>query len=121
MSEIDLDGLVRLILDRHHGARTIVAMAGGPGAGKSAAAGDLLDRPNEVMPGLAAPLPMDGFHLDDMPLDTRVAERRRRLEARRDGYDPPAGEMRRKVEENNLPNGQRVIAGSVPADVAPRK
>jgi pantothenate kinase len=46
-------------------ARLIVALAGAPGSGKSTLAEDLCNRLNANRPGLAAILPMDGYHFDD--------------------------------------------------------
>lgn len=46
-------------------ARRIVAIAGAPASGKSTVAGDVARRLNEIDPGCAALLPMDGFHYDD--------------------------------------------------------
>lgn len=56
-----------------HGApgRTIVALAGPPGAGKSTLAERMAARLNEVSPASAAVLPMDGYHFDDRILDGR--------------------------------------------------
>lgn len=51
--------------------RTIIAVAGPPGAGKSTLAGLLVDDLNESNPGYAALVPMDGFHLDNEVLDAR--------------------------------------------------
>lgn len=48
--------------------RTIVAIAGAPGSGKSTLAEGLVERLNAETPGLAAVLPMDGFHYDDLYL-----------------------------------------------------
>lgn len=48
--------------------RTIVALAGPPGSGKSTVAERLADRINALHPGAAAVLPMDGFHYDDLYL-----------------------------------------------------
>ena len=39
-----------------------VAIAGGPGAGKSSLASAVCERVNAVSPGAAVVLPMDGFH-----------------------------------------------------------
>jgi pantothenate kinase len=46
----------------------IAALAGAPGSGKSTVAEALADRLNATTPGLAAVLPMDGFHYDDLYL-----------------------------------------------------
>lgn len=52
-------------------ARRIVALAGPPGAGKSALAERLAERLCARAPGRAAVLPMDGFHYDDLLLVPR--------------------------------------------------
>lgn len=49
-------------------SRTICAVAGAPGSGKSTLSEQLVDRLNDGAPGSAALLPMDGFHYDDLHL-----------------------------------------------------
>ena len=53
------------------GRRFIVAIAGAPGAGKSAIADALCDVLNQRDASSAAVLPMDGFHLDNAILEAR--------------------------------------------------
>lgn len=53
------------------GARRILAVAGAPGSGKSTLAAHLVETLNEEEPGMAAILPLDGFHLDDEVLEPR--------------------------------------------------
>ena len=67
--DIDFDGLANLLRERTRGARAVVAFAGAPGSGKSTLAERLVDRLNENSPGIAAILPMDGYHFDDRLLD----------------------------------------------------
>ncbi|WP_137110716.1 nucleoside/nucleotide kinase family protein [Rhodobacter sp. SY28-1] len=50
------------------GARVIAAIAGAPGSGKSTLAEKLVGKLNARQPGLAAVLPMDGYHYDDLYL-----------------------------------------------------
>ncbi len=50
------------------GGRVIVALAGAPGSGKSTLADKLAGKLNARQPGLAAVLPMDGYHYDDLHL-----------------------------------------------------
>ena len=50
------------------GARVIVAIAGAPGSGKSTLADKLAGKLNGRQPGMAAVLPMDGYHYDDLYL-----------------------------------------------------
>lgn len=65
---IDVDGLVRLLAGRAGRERAIAAIAGPPGSGKSTVAEAVVNRLNAGSPGLAALLPMDGFHYDDLYL-----------------------------------------------------
>ena len=51
--------------------RTLVALAGPPGAGKSHVADSLFDLLNDTLPGKVQVLPMDGFHYDDIVLKAR--------------------------------------------------
>ncbi len=60
----DLAGEIRRVSDGKD--RTVVAIAGPPGAGKSTIAGQLAQRLDD-----AAMLPMDGFHLDNATLAAR--------------------------------------------------
>ncbi|MBL4916284.1 nucleoside triphosphate hydrolase [Szabonella alba] len=54
---------------QHHGAgRIFCAIAGPPASGKSTLAEGLTEALNRHQPGLAALLPMDGFHYDDLYL-----------------------------------------------------
>ncbi|PKP68432.1 MAG: hypothetical protein CVT82_15315 [Alphaproteobacteria bacterium HGW-Alphaproteobacteria-4] len=65
--EIGLDGLATLLAERAAaGGRVIIALAGAPGSGKSLLAEALVERLNAGAPGMAAVLPMDGFHYDDL-------------------------------------------------------
>ncbi|MES2549162.1 MAG: nucleoside/nucleotide kinase family protein, partial [Pseudomonadota bacterium] len=50
------------------GGRVIAAIAGAPGSGKSTLAEKLIGKLNARRPGLAAVLPMDGYHYDDLYL-----------------------------------------------------
>lgn len=50
------------------GDRVIAALAGAPGSGKSTLAEKLVGKLNARQPGLAAVLPMDGYHYDDLYL-----------------------------------------------------
>lgn len=50
------------------GGRVIAAIAGAPGSGKSTLAEKLVGKLNARQSGLAAVLPMDGYHYDDLYL-----------------------------------------------------
>jgi pantothenate kinase len=50
------------------GGRVVAALAGAPGSGKSTLADKLVGKLNGRQPGLAAVLPMDGYHYDDLYL-----------------------------------------------------
>ncbi len=76
MQKITAQGLMTHLLDRWQqsaarsdGAeRIICAIAGPPASGKSTLAENLTEALNRHRPGLAALLPMDGFHYDDLHL-----------------------------------------------------
>jgi pantothenate kinase len=51
------------------GARTVLGIAGGPGVGKSSLATRLVATLNATVPGLAAYVPMDGFHMRHAKLE----------------------------------------------------
>lgn len=63
--------LVDLIRRRSLEQRTLTAIAGPPGAGKSTLADRLAAALHAQRPGSAAVVPMDGFHYDDAVLDAR--------------------------------------------------
>jgi pantothenate kinase len=73
---IDLADLTERLL-RNIGTRQLVAVAGPPGSGKSTVAEKLETALNEKATGTAAILPMDGFHYDDMLLDTLGRKQRK--------------------------------------------
>lgn len=62
---VSLDALAGLLLARPRESRSIVAIAGAPGSGKSTVAEALVGALNETVPACAALLPMDGYHYDD--------------------------------------------------------
>jgi pantothenate kinase len=66
---IDLDTLADVVRQRSGANRTLIAIAGPPGAGKSTLAETLANRLNQDAAGSAAVLPMDGYHFDDMVLE----------------------------------------------------
>ena len=69
-SIIDFDGL-QAMLAKPGAARRLVAIAGAPGSGKSTVTDALVSHLNASRPGVAAVLPMDGYHYDDRVLDER--------------------------------------------------
>jgi pantothenate kinase len=69
--EVSLDALVAVIRDRGAKERSVTAVAGPPGAGKSTLAEALAERLNAAEAGSAAVLPMDGYHFDDAILNAR--------------------------------------------------
>lgn len=68
---IDAEKLARIVQDRGRDRRSLTAIAGPPGAGKSTIADQVADRLNAAEPGSAAVFPMDGFHYDDILLNER--------------------------------------------------
>lgn len=66
---IDIAGLAALLEEKASaGGRVIAALAGAPGSGKSTVAERLCDALNARRAGMAAVLPMDGYHYDDLHL-----------------------------------------------------
>lgn len=63
--EAALDYLVREThaQQARHAGRIAIGLAGGPGVGKSTLATELVARLNAETPGIAAYVPMDGFHM----------------------------------------------------------
>ncbi|MER0239125.1 nucleoside/nucleotide kinase family protein [Fulvimarina sp. MAC8] len=71
MTTISPDKFLQMISGLDRSKRTIVAIAGAPGSGKSTFAEMLVDKLNRDEAGSAAVLPMDGFHFDDIVLEER--------------------------------------------------
>jgi pantothenate kinase len=67
---IDENHLLRLMLAADPARRLMLGIAGAPGSGKSTLAERLVQRANAARPGVAALLPMDGYHYDDTLLET---------------------------------------------------
>ncbi|MGF9694591.1 nucleoside/nucleotide kinase family protein [Rhizobium sp. 0TCS1.26] len=70
MAELDRNArtLASSLLNRYHGDRLMMGIAGPPGSGKSTLADAVVEEINCERPGLAAVFPMDGFHFDDAVL-----------------------------------------------------
>ncbi|MFN4129508.1 MAG: nucleoside triphosphate hydrolase, partial [Paracoccaceae bacterium] len=68
---METDVLAETILVRLEERRMVVAIAGAPGAGKSTLAEALCLSLNTRRAGVAAVMPMDGYHLDNALLDKR--------------------------------------------------
>lgn len=66
-----VEALARRLVEAGGRGRTLAALAGPPGAGKSTLAEAVVARVEAERPGLAALVPMDGFHFDDAVLEAR--------------------------------------------------
>jgi pantothenate kinase len=71
MMVIDVVTLKSVVQERGKASRSITAIAGPPGAGKSTLADQLAKALNADEPGSAAVFPMDGYHYDDLVLVPR--------------------------------------------------
>jgi len=69
--QLDLAGIVDVVRQRGQSTRSLTAIAGPPGAGKSTLAEALAAKLNEEAADSAAVLPMDGYHFDDRILVPR--------------------------------------------------
>ncbi|WP_119300609.1 nucleoside triphosphate hydrolase [Dongia deserti] len=69
--QLDLTGILDIVRQRGASARSLTAIVGPPGAGKSTLADALVARLNDEAPDSAAVLPMDGYHFDDRILVPR--------------------------------------------------
>jgi pantothenate kinase len=68
---ISFNDLCDLVRERGASQRSVTAIAGAPGAGKSTLADQLAAALNDGEPGSAAVFPMDGHHFDDDILNAR--------------------------------------------------
>ena len=71
MTVVGVGRLKSIVAERGKAGRSITAIAGPPGAGKSTLAEELADALNADDPGSAAVFPMDGYHYDDLVLVPR--------------------------------------------------
>ena len=68
---IDLEALAGVIRERSAAGRSLTAIVGPPGAGKSTLAANLVAKLNRDAAGIAAVLEQDGYHFDDRVLEQR--------------------------------------------------
>jgi pantothenate kinase len=71
MTVIDVAKLKSIVQERGRAGRSITAIAGPPGAGKSTLAEELVEMLNAEESDSAAVFPMDGYHYDDLVLVPR--------------------------------------------------
>ena len=71
MTVVDIARLKSIVRQRGEAGRSVTAIAGRPGAGKSTLAEALAEALNAEEPGSAAVFPMDGYHYDDLVLVPR--------------------------------------------------
>ncbi|MCB1447552.1 MAG: AAA family ATPase [Rhizobiaceae bacterium] len=71
MRTVDVATLKAIVAERGREGRSITAIAGPPGAGKSTLAESLAAALEADEPGSAAVFPMDGYHFDDLVLVPR--------------------------------------------------
>ncbi len=93
----DIEALADELVARAAGdGRIILAVAGPPGSGKSTLSAALVQVLEDRAPGMAAELPMDGFHLDNAVLDARGLRARKGAPETFDfdGYRAALGRLR---------------------------
>ncbi|MFV0410224.1 MAG: nucleoside triphosphate hydrolase [Paracoccus sp. (in: a-proteobacteria)] len=68
LTKDEIKQLTDRLLDMAKSGRHLVAIAGAPGSGKSTLSDSLCAQLNAARPGVAAVVPMDGYHFDDAVL-----------------------------------------------------
>ena len=112
MQHGSVEDVLRAIWQNAKSERTIVAIAGPPGSGKSTIAARIVDELNAVERGSAAVLGMDGFHFDDLVLVERGLRARKGAPETFDvgGLEHLLGRLRNNSElEIAVPVFDRVI------------
>ena len=123
---VRLSELCEIVKARGLSRRSITAIAGPPGAGKSTLAETLVDMLNAEDPESAAVFPMDGYHFDDAVLNARGWRARKGAPHTFDvaGFAQMLARLRRNEEDEiAVPvfdrdieisrNSARIIPGSV--------
>ncbi|RKT31478.1 phosphoribulokinase/uridine kinase family protein [Microbacterium sp. AG1240] len=103
------------------GRRFILGIAGSPGSGKTTLAVALVDHLNAGRPGVAAHLPMDGFHLANATLDRLGIRDRKGAIDTFDGWGFVALLDRLRVETDHVifaPSFRRVVDEGVAGEIA---
>jgi pantothenate kinase len=100
MPVVDLETLKTVVAERGRTERSITAIAGPPGAGKSTLAEALVEALNADEPGSAAVFPMDGYHFDDLVLVPRGLRPRKGAPETFDvaGFGHMLGRLRQNIE-----------------------
>jgi pantothenate kinase len=100
MAVVDISKLKEIVAERGRTVRSITAIAGPPGAGKSTLAEALADALNDDEPGSAAVFPMDGYHYDDLVLVPRGLRPRKGSPETFDvaGFSHMLGRLRENVD-----------------------
>lgn len=103
------------------GRRFVVGIAGSPGSGKTTLALALVDRLNAGRPGVAAHLPMDGFHLANATLDRLGIRDRKGAIETFDGWGFVALLGRLRVETDHTiyaPSFRREVDEGIAGEIA---
>jgi pantothenate kinase len=119
MTDAALDALLARI--PAGGSRRLIGVTGSPGAGKTTLAEALVARLDELDPGTAAHLPMDGFHLANATLDTLGIRDRKGAIETFDGWGFLALLDRVRVETDHVvyaPSFRRRVDEGVAGEIA---